>query len=161
MISRTLVAYCASVVCITFVLYRDGIQNSVPAPTIINSARKGKDQVAAAKKDQKLLAEAMITLTEALKANSDDPVALFAMGWALQGQGRPTESAQHYRRALEKAQEIVALSNFNLSFITEANGDLAGALRQVEEALKNSPSFAAASRRIQALRQSIASGKAG
>src|SRR5436190_1594184 len=108
MISRTLVAYCASVVCIAFLLYRDGAQNSPAASTVINSARKGKEQVAAANKDPKLLEEAVLTLREALKANPDDPVALFAMGWALQGQGHAAESGEHYRKALEKAREILA-----------------------------------------------------
>lgn len=122
-----------------------------PAPPAYSHARTGLLAVGQAGTDRNKLAAAVADLHEALRLDAEDPVAHFGMGWALQLSGDGEQAKVHYHQAMAQMDPLGCYARYNLALLHEEDGDLAGALRLVDEVLRVNADFPSAHRKAASL----------
>jgi tetratricopeptide (TPR) repeat protein len=113
-------------------------ENIVPNGSL---TRQALDMIAAASGDPAALSTARAILAEALENDSTNPVALFAMGWALQTGGTDSQAKVYYEQSLERLYEFSKLAHYNLSLILEQQGELEDALYHLRSASTLDPDY--------------------
>lgn len=105
----------------------------------ISLSRAGLQAISSSNSEPVALKTAVELLEEAAKIDPQDPVALFGLGWALHLQGNKGLALERYNSAIKELDELTKFSLINRSLIREEQGDLEGALQDINSALRIAP----------------------
>jgi hypothetical protein len=127
----------ASAIAIAWV-FRDEVSAVVNggAPSV---ARKGLNLMASNANDPEVRKIARKYFSDALQADSRDPLGLFGLGWVEQLDGNQAAAKANYEGAIAQLQELLHATRFNQSLVLEKEGELRGAYEEVRLLLRLDP----------------------